>query len=161
MSEKENFFRCYATSLKDSIYTVIDIVVTNLNAYPNIYYPWKNLSLERGSNNEFNHLIIIIKLPSRQIRDSWYLEAFTERPIGILSFFVRISVKCLWKRSILDNVAGYRPAALLEKEFFLRQFSSILSVDSVGKVIIEQLVWRESFQSEHFHWLLLFMPTIS
>ena len=161
MSEKENFFRCYATSLKDSIYTVIDIAVTNLNAYPNIYYPWKNLSLERGSNNEFNHLIITIKLPSRQIRDSWYLEAFTERPIGILSFFVRISVKCLWKRSILDNVAGYRPAALLEKEFFLRHFSSILSIDSVGKVTIEQLVWRESFQSEHFHWLLLFMPTIS
>lgn len=159
MSEKENFFRCYATSLKDSIYTVIDIAVTNLNAYPNIYYPWKNLSLERGSNNEFNHLIITIKLPSRQIRDSWYLEAFTERPIGILSFFVRITEKYLWKRSVLDNVEGYRPAVLLKQKFFLRDFSSILSIDSADRIITEQLVWRRPFQSEYLQWLLLFMPS--
>ena len=120
--------------------------------------PWKNLFLEIKFNNKFNNMIIATKIPRRQIKDSWYLEAATESLIGILSFFVRITEKYLWKRSALDNVEGYRPAVLLKQKFFLRDFSSILSIDSADRIITEQLVWRRPFQSEYLQWLLLFMP---
>ena len=42
------------------------------------------------------------------------------------------------KEFIFGNGAGYRRAVLLEKESFLRHFSKILPIDSVGK-IVEQL----------------------
>ena len=121
--------------------------------------PWKNRFLEIKFNNKFNNMIIATKIPTRQIKDSRYLEAATESLIGILSFFVRITEKYLWKRSVLDNVEGYRPAVLLKQKFFLRDFSSILSIDSADKIITEQLVWRRPFQSEYLQCLLLFMPS--
>ena len=43
------------------------------------------------------------------------------------------------KEIFFDNVAGYRPSVLLKKGFFLRNFSMVLPIDSVGK-IIEQVV---------------------
>ena len=55
--------------------------------------PGKNLSFKSEFNNEFNNLIIAIKLPERLIKDSCYSEAATESPISILSFFVGISEK--------------------------------------------------------------------
>ena len=38
MSEKKFFFGCCATWLKDGIYAVTNIAVTNLSAYPDVYY---------------------------------------------------------------------------------------------------------------------------
>ena len=144
-------FYCYATRLNDGIYAVTNVAVTNVRE--RIFF------LEIKFNNKFNNMIIATKIPRRQIKDSWYLEAATESLIGILSFFVRITEKYLWKRSVLDNVEGYRPAVLLKQKFFLRDFSSILSIDSADKIITEQLVWRRPFQSEYLQWLFLFMPS--
>ena len=144
-------FYCYATRLNDGIYAVTNVAVTNVRE--RIFF------LEIKFNNKFNNMIIATKIPRRQIKDSWYLEAATESLIGILSFFVRITEKYLWKRSVLDNVEGYRPAVLLKQKFFLRDFSSILSIDSADRIITEQLVWRRPFQSEYLQWLFLFMPS--
>ena len=59
-------------------------------------------------------------------------------------FFLPNLWKILLKEFIFGNVAGYRPAVLLKKLFFLRHFSRILPIDSVGKMI-EQLFWRNLF----------------
>ena len=64
------------------------------------------------------------------------------------------------KEFISDNVAGYRPAVLLRKKFFLRHFSRILHIDLVNyrTVILKR---RKHFKSEQFQWLLVFISTIS
>ena len=64
-----------------------------------------------------------------------------------LFIFFRRSEKYLWKRSVLDNVTNYMHAVLLKKEFLFRHYSKILPVDSVGRVITEQQVCKEPFQS--------------
>ena len=119
--------------------------------------PCKNLSFERKFNNEFKNFIIAIKLPRRQIKQSWYFEAATETPIGILSFLSEF-LKNNCERDHFWQC--HSPSALLKKEFFLRHFSRILLIDAVVK-IIKQLVWRKPFQSEHLQWLLLLLTTIS
>ena len=62
-------------------------------------FPWKLLSFEREINNQFGVLIIAIKFPRRQIKDSWYSEAATVSQIGVLNIFVKISGKYQWKSS--------------------------------------------------------------
>ena len=92
--------------------------------------PWNYLSFEREIKNQFNNLIIGTKFPRRQIKDSQYSEAVTESQIIILSFFVKISEKVLWKSSFLAMLLAIgrnteKPAVLLKKEFYLWHFSKI------------------------------------
>ena len=45
---------------------------------------WKHVSFKK--DNQFNNMIIAIKLPMSQIKESRYSEAVTESEIGILIF---------------------------------------------------------------------------
>ena len=51
-----------------------------------IFNPVKEY-FEREFKTQFNNLIITIELPSRQIKDSRYLETSTDSQVGILSCF--------------------------------------------------------------------------
>ena len=86
-------------------------------------FSWKHLSFEREFNNQLNNLIIAIKLPKRQTKDSRYSEAATES---------KISEKNLWKSSL--TVLLKKSSVLLKKEFSLRHFARTLPIDSVVKI---------------------------
>ena len=120
--------------------------------------PWKHIYLERAFNNQFNNLIMAVKLPT--IQRSLVFGSSDWEPDRYSEYFLSKFLKIIFEEFIFANVTGYRPAVLLKKEFFLRHFSKILPIDSVGK-IIDKLFWGKPFKSEHFRWLLLFMPKIS
>ena len=84
---------------------------------PNIYYHESIFLLKGNSTIKFNNWILAMKLPRRQIKDSWYLEAATERRIAILSFFVKIYEKCLWKSSFLEMLHA------IGQQFYLKRNS--------------------------------------
>ena len=84
---------------------------------PSIYYHESIFLLKGNSTIKFNNWILAMKLPRRQIKDSWYLEAATERRIAILSFFVKIYEKCLWKSSFLEMLHA------IGQQFYLKRNS--------------------------------------
>ena len=113
------------------------------------YFFWKEIR----QINYYNKTSKEINLRQSIFRSSHW------EPISIPSFLSK-SLKNICDKVYFCNVAGYSLAVFLKKEIFFRHFSRTLPIDSVRK-ITEQLVWKKYFQSKHFQWQLLFMPTIS
>ena len=80
---------------------------------------WTMKRKKRG----FNHCK---KLPRRRVKDRLYFEAATHSYIGVLIFF-QILCKIPVKEFIFCNV-GYRPAALLKKEIFLKLTKNLVNI---------------------------------
>ena len=159
MSEKRKLFWCYVTWLNDGIYAATNIAITNPNAYIRIFITVKESFFWKGIQQWVQQFDYCNKTSAETNQRFWF-ESSHWQPDRYSEIFRRYFWKILVKEIIFRSAAGYRSAVLLKKGFFLSQFSRILPIDSVGKTI-EQLVWRKLFQSEHFQWLLLFIPTIS
>ena len=92
-------------------------------------FPWENLSFEREFNNQFNNLIIAIKLSRTRSKDSWCSQAAAVICIDILSFFCQNHWKILWKCSFLAMLQTMvQPTATLRKTFSIRTLPMLTSV---------------------------------
>ena len=74
--------------------------MSQVSLHIQIFIPMKASFFWKG-NQQFNYCN---KLSRRKIKDGRYSEAATESHIGILSFFVKISEKYLWKSLFLAMV---------------------------------------------------------